>query len=238
MEKLPSDNTRDERRTLGRYELVDPRPIAREAPYTFLLPTPAEIEALRIGDLVKLTFKSIPPSDKWNAERMWVRISEITPAGMIGTLEDDPSDMPQLERGANVHFQPHHILSIEFEEIANRDIPVVVGSKEYWERCLVDDCVLYDGVQVGFLYREFPDMASDEDKYPDSGWRIRGDYRNLPDDVIGARKLSYVALGAVLNKDDSWIHLIDAPIGSAFNRDFETGEYIAEQSPRDPEKMN
>jgi hypothetical protein len=43
------------------------------------------------------------------------------------------------------------------------------------------------------------------------------------------RKFSYVALGAVLNRDDSWIGWIDAPIGTALMRDFETNKYV-EQS--------
>jgi hypothetical protein len=42
---------------------------------------------------------------------------------------------------------------------------------------------------------------------------------------MGERGAAYVALGAVLNRDDSWLELIDAPIGSAFMRDFETGAY-------------
>ncbi|MFN7620470.1 MAG: DUF2185 domain-containing protein, partial [bacterium] len=38
--------------------------------------------------------------------------------------------------------------------------------------------------------------------------------------------VEYVALGAVLNKDDSWIDLLDAPVGSAFLRDFDTNTWV------------
>jgi hypothetical protein len=84
---------------------------------------------------------------------------------------------------------------------------------------LVDDCVLYEGVPVEYLYREMPDMQQDGDKYADSGWRIRGRQGAATDAEMDERKLSYVALGAVLNRDDSWIGWIDAPIGTALMRD-------------------
>jgi len=38
----------------------------------------------------------------------------------------------------------------------------------------------------------------------------------------------YVALGAVLNQDDSWLHLIDEPVGARYMRDFRRDTYVAE----------
>lgn len=37
------------------YTIMDPRPIAAEAPYSFFLPHEVELAALRVGDLVKKT---------------------------------------------------------------------------------------------------------------------------------------------------------------------------------------
>jgi len=95
---------------------------------------------------------------------------------------------------------------------------------------MVDRCILDDGVPIYFLYREEPDLARPDDAYPDSGWRIRGDYRALSDDEFDARKQDYVAMGKVLNADDSWLHLIDAPTGSAFLRD-EQGQFAPADGP-------
>jgi hypothetical protein len=98
--------------------------------------------------------------------------------------------------------------------------------REYWDRCLVDQAVLDGDLAVEYLYREAPNMAREEDKFPDSGWRIRGDTRDNLGDDIDQRKIAYVALGAVLNRDDSWLHLIDEPIGAEFKKDYAKGVFV------------
>lgn len=79
--------------------------------------------------------------------------------------------------------------------------------------CLVDQCVLSDGVKVGFIYREAPEPG---DPHGDSGWSIRGEAGDASDAEIDARDIAYVPLSTVLAVDDSWRHLIDSARGSAF----------------------
>ena len=42
----------------------------------------------------------------------------------------------------------------------------------------------------------------------------------------------YYPLYLALNKDDSWLHLIDKPVGSAFKRDLKTGLFVEVKAPR------
>ena len=210
------------RRYFGRYTLDDPRPMAKESPYTFFLPSQIELDNVAVGDDVKLIFRGHPKSRKYGAERMWVQVTSISQTMLEGTLNNQPSDLPQLKLGDRVRFQPFHIAATE------KLVPGVPEVREYWERCLVDKCVTDDRVPVHFLYREEPDMAREGDRYPDSGWRIRGDYRGLTDAEIDARPMEYIALGAVLNADDSSLHLIDEPVGARFIRNFTTGKFVPE----------
>lgn len=217
------------RRLFGRYTLDDPRPIQKAAPYTYFLPSDADLDSLRPDDLAKLIFRSHPPGPEWGAERMWVRITAVEGDVMRGVLDNVPSDMPQLKLGAKIGFRRHHV--IDLRPADGRPAPLQGPQpREYWDRCLVDACVVEDGTPVGYLYREEPDMMEEGDKYPDSGWRIRGDYRALSDEEIDAREMRYIALGAVLNADDSWLSLIDEPIGARFHRDFENGGYLREEA--------
>jgi hypothetical protein len=209
--------------------LLDPRPIAKEAPYTFFLPPDEVLAAIGPGDGLYLDFQALPKREKWESERMWVKVTERNGDHLRGELVMDPDDMPGVVRGAIVDFEIWHALQYGFADPAV-DAQFSAGPREYWERCLVDEAVLEGELKVGFLYREEPDRTRPGDEFPDSGWRIRADMRGQTDEQIDARKATYIALGKVLNMDDSFLHLIDEPAGAAFHRDFEAGSYTRESA--------
>ena len=209
----------------GRYEIEDPRAIAAEAPYTFYLPSENELLAVSPGDLVKLIFRSIPDSGEWGAERMWVIVTATDGAWLTGTLDNDPLDMPQLRAGDRVTFARGHIIDIDWSEDRAAPPPNAPARREYWDRCFVDDQILDGRLKVEYLYRQEPDPPGEGDAYPDSGWRFRCDTRSLTDAEYDNPSFSYIAIGKVLNRDDSWLHLIDAPVGSAFLRDWARGRF-------------
>lgn len=225
--RLPVFADRWRRRWFGTYTIDDPRQIADSAPYTYFLPSENELLALAPGDLAKLVFRSDPPGPLFDAERMWVEINGIDGDALTGALDNSPSDMPQLKPGAAVRFKRSDVIDILWDEARAVSPPSTPKRREYWDRCLADACVVDDKAAVYYLYREAEDLTEADDAYPDSGWRIRGDYRNISEAELEAREVRYLALGVVLNADDSWLHLIDAPIGSAFIRDGETNEFVA-----------
>ena len=215
----------------GKYRIDDPRPAAAEAPYTFYLPSENELLAVGPGDIVKIIFRSVPASDEWDAERMWVIVTAAYGDNLIGTLDNHPADMPQLKPGNVIRFQRRHIIDINWEEDRATAPPPAPARRWYWDRCFVDDQILDGRLKVEFLYREEPDPPREGDAYPDSGWRFRCDTRDLTDEEYENPGFSYIALGKVLNSDDSWIYLIDEPVGSAFMRDWSTGKFTATDMP-------
>ena len=208
------------------FTLDDPRESAREAPYTFILPSADRLQAIRAGDQVKVVFRPAASGTKWDAERMWVTVTAIGDDVLRGVLANQPDDIPGLSLGANVIFERWHVIDVDFQDPADDERYPHSDRREYWERCLVDSAVLQGELKVDYLYREEPDLAGPDDKYPDSGWRIRGDMRDTSDEEVDAREAKYIAIGAVLNKDDSWLHLIDEPVGAAFRRNLDSGEYV------------
>jgi len=213
--------------TEAAYEILDPRSIAAEAPYTFFLPSPSEIAAVSKGDLVKLLFDYPHQTEKWAAERMWVLVESTDADDLRGVLDNNPDEPTSpLKAGDQLLFKRYDILAIQWDN--PNAAPAAADYQEYWDRCLVDQCVLDGEEPVEYIYREEPDMVSEEDTHPDSGWRIRGRMGSATDAEIDARKIAYVALGAVLNRDDSWIGWIDAPFGTALMRNFETNTYVQE----------
>jgi hypothetical protein len=204
--------------------LNDPRPIAASAPYTFEMPHPDEILALEPGDGVQAIFREVAGGRHYDAERMWVTVETIENGIVVGKLDNEPYDMPLLKLGDPVRIPLTHVISCTYAQ--GKSAPTVPAKRTYWERCFVDACVVESRSHADYLYREHPDMTSDDDEYPDSGWRIRGTDDAIAEDERLGQSPMYIALGKVLNADDRWIHLIDRPIGRAFQWDAERDDYI------------
>lgn len=204
--------------------LRDPRPVAADAPYTFELPHELEIQALKPGDGVQAIFTQTEGETKYDAERMWVLIERIEKGVAYGTLDSDPADMPLIEAGMPVAVPLTHAISTAFHKDNPR--PETPPRREFWDRCFVDACVIDGRSHVDYLYRELPDMTREGDEYPDSGWRLRGIEEEVAADEKSGKGPQYIALGAVLNRDDRWLPLIDEEPGVAFQWDSEDQEYI------------
>ena len=209
------------------YILLDPRPVAAEAPYTFFIPTAGQLAAIGVGDLVKLIFEHVPAGHKMEVERMWVVVSSSDAEGLTGTLDNNPGEpSASIRLGDLVRFDRHHVIAIRWSN--PETAPLSAPHREYWERCLVDDCVLDGTEPVEFIYREEPDIGSPEDKHPDSGWRIRGRVGDATNEEVDARTVRYISIAFVLNRDDSWLPFINAPVGTRLLRDFGANIYSKE----------
>lgn len=203
--------------------LVDPRPVAAEAPYTFDMPHPAQLAAIGPGDLVKAIFEQLDGETEYSAERMWVEIEAMDEFGITGKLANTPADMPLLKIGDLVRLPPTHVIDTYFVVNTPPELP---PRREYWDRCFVDDCVVAGRSRADYIYRETPDMTREGDKYPDSGWRIRGTDEAVETDKANGDKPHYIAIGKVLNADDNWLHLIDREPDCHFRWDDEEDRYV------------
>lgn len=83
-------------------------------PDTFPIPTRAERDALRTGDMVKLVFVvDPPPTNGPNAERMWVEVRTAHADGSYdGWLTNKPVVISSLEPSTLVAFEPRHVAGI------------------------------------------------------------------------------------------------------------------------------
>lgn len=205
-------------------ELEDPRLIAASAPYTYHMPSTEELAALGPGDHAKVIFHETAGGREYAGERMWVLVERIEDGFIAGTLDNEPFDMPSFKPGDPLRIPLTHVIDCTYRK--GKPQPQVSQRRSYWDRCFVDACVVEGRSHVDYFYREEPDMTREGDKYPDSGWRIRGTDEAIAEDERLGEKLMYIALGKVLNQDDRWIHLIDSPIGSAFQWDADRGDYI------------
>lgn len=208
------------------WHLDNVREIAKENPYTFYVPSEQFLATLEVGDLVKLMFINDLDDNSitTDGERMWVEITQIDGENFVGTLANQPFYMKQLKLGDVIHFQPPHIMAYSGDKLD----PVPSPANDYWDRCWTTKAILDGDAEIGFMCRTEPQPKREQDSYHDTGWQIlSGDetdaYMDDPDTI------KYIALGRLLNLDDSFIHLLGSDIGSAFIKN-EQGEWVIDKT--------
>lgn len=182
--------------------------------YTFFKSPRETISLVRPGEAVKLifAFDSDDPEAP-GAERMWVIVDRIGPDGrFLGRLDNEPRWIDGLKLGDQVVFDARHIINTEHDSDDN-----IV--RRYMKRCFVTQRILSDGARVAYLYREEPDNEDD------SGWRFAANDESA-EYMDDADNIAFVSIGAVLSKDDAFIHLLDAPAGSCFVWDDQTQAFV------------
>lgn len=200
--------------TMPIWQLDDPTDIAAANKYTFYKPSPEVLSKVSVGEVVKLIFRGeSDDADSVHVERMWVIVDVVHPGGRFeGRLDNDPFNIRGLQAGDPVSFEARHIIQTEHREPHD-------FTARFVKRAFVTHRILRDDQPVSFLYREAPDDEQD------SGWRFTaGD--ETDEYMADVNNMSYVSLGAVLSKDDSVLHLLDHPEGSAFKRDEALGRFV------------
>jgi hypothetical protein len=196
------------------WHLANADELAAEYKYTFYKPSPEVLQKIQVGEVVKLIFRfESEDPDAPGAERMWVLVDGIHDQGrFVGRLNNEPRHIADLKLDDPVQFASCHIIATEHDDDDNL-------VEKYIKRCLVTNRVLREGKLAGYLYREEPDHEDD------SGWRITSNDES-DEYMEDSKNSAYVSLGAVLNQDDSFVDLLESPVGSAFIRDSESGQFV------------
>lgn len=199
------------------WSLANGAKLADAYKYTFYRPSAEAIGKVAVGDNVKLIFEYDNDNpDGWTAERMWVLVDHIDGQGRFrGRLDNHPRHISDLHAGDTLEFSDIHIIQVEHDDDSGDNIV-----SRYRLRCFVTARVLHDGAPIGYLYREAPEQEDD------SGWRIfAGDET---DEYFADEDTTfYVSLGAVLNRDDAILPLLDAEAGSTFERAAGSEAFVA-----------
>ncbi|MED0666499.1 DUF2185 domain-containing protein [Bacillus badius] len=178
----------------------------KESPYTFYLPSSHVLEKLKAGDLVKLIFAAEEVAeDGFHAERMWVEIIQMNGETFIGKLENQPCRLP-LEAGTEISFGVENICDTEYEDPAASDWDIYFDTK-----VIVSRDVLEKG-EFNFMLRDDPAEEMD------SGWSILSGYEE--DEFLSdPENFQVLAIGVILNIDDSILAFIEEPPLCAYERD-------------------
>ena len=204
--------------------LEDASMIQLEAEYTFYRPSQTVMQQLKVGNLVKLIFNLKPETAELrqgrmpSAERMWVIITERRRDNFKGTLDNNPHFIKDLKYKDIIEFETKHIIQTDIEETKSDIV------EKYARFCIVSNKILRERKPIGYFCRD-EEESTMENGRKDSGWVFMSgeesdEYANNPDN------LTFTTLGIVLNINDSFIDLLDEPVGSAFAWDEILKKYV------------
>lgn len=189
--------------------LEDIEALAKEYPYTYYKPSLDLIKTIKMGDLVKVT---VAYEEAVASERMWVEVTGVKEdLSFTGTLQNEPSSSTVLKFGETMAFKVKHI-----SDIYEKSEESIVD--EYHDRCITTVRILNGEDTINYIYFEEPNTIENVDNYINTGVTIlSGDESD--EYVNNVDNLRLVSLGAVLNRDDSFISLLTPDnIGKSFER--------------------
>jgi len=191
------------------WRLVDPRPIREKFPYTFFVPSEEEKAAIEPGEAVKLIFEDAKPEGA--TERMWVIYEGRDERGWYGKLDNAPVEIAGLSAGDTIRFRSWHIVAVWDMKVDD-----YADEEQMFARVHVDPRVL-EGARIGAMERRRKAWFWPFWRRPfiETGWMIYAEDGPRP----ARRAMAHVAVGAVLNRDDSILPWLGAPRGSRLFRD-------------------
>ncbi len=110
-----------------------------------------------------------------------------------------------------MRFADYHIISVLEPKFSSAEDDH--AEARAFSRCRVDPAIIDDGARIGTIERLAPDPGEGA-RFSDTGWRIFAEGAPRPD----ADDMLYLAIGVVLNKDDSILPYLDAPVGTSLRR--------------------
>jgi hypothetical protein len=195
------------------WHLRDAEKLHRKNPYTFYKPGEDIISKLKPGDHVRLIFGFEPQAeDGCAAERMWVTIKTQKDGYFEGALDNNPLYINGLKLGDTIKLSSKHIIDTNYTDPKDKELD------EFFKLCLVTESIL-NGDKVGLLQRFEPNNEKD------SGWCFSGDF-DTQEYLDNSDNIKIVSLGVLLNIDDSFLHLLEYPIGASFEWDRSEQRYM------------
>lgn len=168
-----------------------------------------ELDALEVGDIVKIIFVGTG-RDQDDIERMWVEVTLLEGDQITGNLANEPFGLRSIKLGDEIQFQRSDIIDLEkyrFED--SRPI----ANDLFFARCYADPDLINGDEKPRLFYREAP-IDDDSDAYKDTGWRFCGASAATQDSKLDMSKAQRIAIGVLLNQDDSYLELLGSDVGT------------------------